>query len=79
MKNDEEDDQPRQETGGPKIKMNKIGRKPTKTEPAKAAGKGREQAAASANFAKEAQQKMEKIVTSGGFSEQDIEFMKKAI
>ena len=79
MKNDEEEDEPRADTGVSKIKMSKIGRKPTKTDPAKPAAKGREQAAASANFAKEAQQKMEKIVTSGGFSEQDIEFMKKAI
>ena len=75
MQNEEEEANREVDNGGPKIKMNRIGkksRKPAGGAAAAGAGKG---AAAS-----EPWKPAEKSSGgSGGFSEQDIEFMKKAI
>jgi hypothetical protein len=75
---EDEDEAPREvENAGPKIKMNRIGRKPKKVEEKPGASKP---GPPGTKEAKEASWKPagEKSI-SGGFSEQDIEFMKKAI
>ena len=77
MKEDDEAAAPREEENkGPKIKMSKIGRKKKGGATAEVAKDG---------ATKKAKSGMEPFApekggsTSGGFSEQDIEFMKKAI
>ena len=75
MQQDQEEDQNKEvENAGPKIKMNKIGRKGKKgAEPAKASDKPGHQHPTEKTW-----KQVEKSENSG-FSEQDIEFMKKAI
>jgi len=73
MDNDEEDAP--QANNGPKIKMNKIGR------PKKGAAPAKTQAvAAGVKASEDTWKQAEKIASAPGqFTEQDIEFMKKAI
>jgi len=77
MQQDEEDEAPKEvENSGPKIKMNRIGRK------AKKGAADSKTTKPGPSGAKEASAPMKSYgdkVPSGGFSEQDIEFMKKAI
>jgi len=76
MQQDEEDEAPKaDENAGPKIKMNRIGRK------AKKGGADEKASKPGPSGAKEApsMKPFGDKVPSGGFSEQDIEFMKKAI
>lgn len=76
MQQDEEDEAPKEaENAGPKIKMNRIGRK-AKGDAAKS---GSKPGPAGAKEAKDPLKQFGDKVPSGGFSEQDIEFMKKAI
>lgn len=75
MQQDEEEEAPKEvENSGPKIKMNRIGRKAKKGGEEKTSKPG-PSGAKEANPMKAYGDK----VPSGGFSEQDIEFMKKAI
>ena len=77
MRDDEEENQKEAENSGPKIKMNKIGgRKGKKGESSnRVAAPGAETKAGAQNWSKNA----DKNLSASGFSEQDIEFMKKAI
>lgn len=79
MQQDEEDEAPKEaENAGPKIKMNRIGRKAKKG----AADESKSGSKPGPSGAKEAKDPLKQFgdkVPSGGFSEQDIEFMKKAI
>ena len=78
MQNDEEDQEKAQENAGPKIKMNKIGRKGKKGDPpAKSAGKSGDDHSHQHPTVKTL--KAVDKTDNAGFSEQDIEFMKKAI
>jgi len=81
MQNDEEDTQKEVDNGGKKIKMSKIGRKSRKpTKGAAAQGTGGETKAHGAlDEAINAHKHSDKMTSGGGFSEKDIEFMKKAI
>ena len=78
MQQDEEEEAPKEEeNAGPKIKMNRIGRKAKggaaekSTKPGGGPSGAKEANAAIKSFGDK--------VPSGGFTEQDIEFMKKAI
>ena len=77
----DDDEQPAEgargdEEGGPKIKMGKIGKKKSTKTPAAQGTAG----AASENYTKKIAAPLEKSKGEGGaFSENDIEFMKKAI
>lgn len=78
MQQDEEEEAPKEaeENAGPKIKMNRIGRK------AKKGGDEKSGSKPGPSGAKEAKDPLKQFgdkIPSGGFSEQDIEFMKKAI
>lgn len=64
------------ENSGPKIKMNRIGRKAKK---GAAETKTTKPGATGTKEAKDVMKAFGDKVPSGGFSEQDIEFMKKAI
>lgn len=77
MKEDDDTAQPREEENkGPKIKMSKIGgRKGKKGAPEAANRDGGPKKTGAASYAPTEKGGS----TSGGFSEQDIEFMKKAI
>lgn len=78
MQQDEEEEAPKEvENSGPKIKMNRIGRKAKKG--AAADEKTSKPGQSGAKEAKDPMKGFADKVPSGGFSEQDIEFMKKAI
>ena len=78
MQQDQEENQV-EENSGPKIKMNKIGGKKKKSTTAAKSG-APEGAGAKSDPVMAGLKKAEKSLSSGaGFSEQDIEFMKKAI
>ena len=76
MQESEEPEHAEQENAGPKIKMSRIGGKKGK-KPTRAAGADDKEKknAMGIDYPKPT----EKISAGGGFSEQDIEFMKKAI
>jgi hypothetical protein len=75
MQENDDEDAPVAQNNGPKIKMNKIGRPKKGAAPAKT-----QAAAAGAKASEETWKQAEKIAsTPGQFTEQDIEFMKKAI
>lgn len=83
MKDDQDADEAPavQENAGPKIKMNRIGKKGKKAEPS---APGAAKPYSIENQAKAEKGKVwdkvaEKSLSAAGFSEQDIEFMKKAI
>lgn len=78
MQNDEEDTQKEVDNGGKKIKMSKIGRKPRKGAAAQGTG-GETKAHGALDEAINAHKHSDKMTSGGGFSEKDIEFMKKAI
>ena len=74
MKEDQEEDQQPVNNEGPKIKMNRIGRRNKKTNPgAKADEPGAKKSSAAADYIKAPEKQ------GTGFNEKDIEFMKKAI
>ena len=76
MQQNEEEEPAAQQNEGPKIKMSKIGRKPTK----KASTGGPGAPEKKAHTGQHIQYQPEKSSSGpGGFTEQDIEFMKKAI
>ena len=81
MKGDEADEEPKEaENAGPKIKMNKIGgRKGKKGAPAAAGDASKAYSVANEGTTKAWNKTAEKSLSQAGFSEQDIEFMKKAI
>ena len=74
---EDDGDAPRESDTGPKIKMNRIGKKGKKapTTTAKEADKSTAQKSVAGTKSYAA----EKSAVLGGFTEQDIEFMKKAI
>jgi len=81
MQDDDQDSAPKeQEASGPKIKMNKIGRRGKKGSAAAPGAEGKKEGS-TAGVQNEAAWKSigEKASSGGGFTEQDIEFMKKAI
>ena len=81
MQDDDQDSAPKeQEASGPKIKMNKIGRRGKKGSAAAPNAEGKKDGGA-AGIQNEAAWKSigDKASSGGGFTEQDIEFMKKAI
>jgi hypothetical protein len=77
MQQDEDETQKEAENAGPKIKMNKIGgrKKAGAASTKAAAAPGAKSDPVAQNWSKNA----DKNLSAGGFSEQDIEFMKKAI
>lgn len=77
MQNDEEEAPKEVDNGGKKIKMSKIGRKPRKGAAA-AQGEG-EKKKANVDSGIDSYKPSDKMMSGAGFSEKDIEFMKKAI
>jgi len=75
MQESEEPAQQEQETIGPKIKMSRIGGKKAKKAAAAAQDPEKKKVISGLDYPKST----EKVSSGGGFSEQDIEFMKKAI
>jgi len=77
---DDEDDAPREaDNAGPKIKMNKIGGKKAAPKAGAPATKAAPTTAAAKAEPQQWSKAADKNLSVAGFSEQDIEFMKKAI